>query len=108
MNTPSFNRAVVLATGANGGIGTEFVYEAFTRGASKVYATARNPRTWDDDRIVPLTLDVIDPASIHAVVEAAGDVTVLINDADPADLLGHGFAPEVRSNGVGWGLVYSW
>ena len=78
---PSLNGAVVLVTGANGGIGTHFVHEALARGASKVYATARNPRTWDDERIVPLTLDVTDPASIQAAVEAAGDVTVLINNA---------------------------
>ena len=78
---PSLNGAVVLVTGANGGIGTHFVHEALARGASKVYATARNPRTWGDERIVPLTLDVTDPGSIQAVVEAAGDVTVLINNA---------------------------
>lgn len=68
-------------TGANGGIGTRFVREALARGAAKVYATARTPRTWDDDRIVPLALDVTDPASIRAVVDAAPDVTVLINNA---------------------------
>lgn len=73
--------AVVLVTGANGGIGTHFVHEALARGASKVYASARTPRTWDDDRIVPLRLDVTDPESIAAAVEAADDVTVLINNA---------------------------
>jgi NAD(P)-dependent dehydrogenase (short-subunit alcohol dehydrogenase family) len=78
---PSLNGAVVLVTGANGGIGTHFVYKALARGASKVYATARNPRAWDDERIVPLTLDVTDLASIQAAVEAAGDITVLINNA---------------------------
>jgi NAD(P)-dependent dehydrogenase (short-subunit alcohol dehydrogenase family) len=78
---PSLNGAVVLVTGANGGIGTHFVHEALARGASKVYATARNPRAWDDERIVPLTLDVADPASIAAAVEVAPDVTVLINNA---------------------------
>lgn len=77
----SLTGAVVLVTGANGGIGTHFVHEALARGAAKVYATARTPRTWDDDRIVPLQLDVTDPASIRAVVEAAPDVTVLINNA---------------------------
>ena len=75
------NGAVVLVTGANGGIGTHFVHDALARGASKVYATARNPRDWDDERIVPLALDVTDQASIQAAVEAAGDVTVLINNA---------------------------
>jgi len=77
----SLTGAVVLVTGANGGIGTHFVNEALARGAAKVYATARTPRTWDDDRIVPLQLDVTDPASIRAVVEAAPDVTILINNA---------------------------
>lgn len=73
--------AVVLVTGANGGIGSAFVDEALERGAAKVYATARTPRTWDDDRIVPLTLDITDPASVSAAVAAASDVSVLINNA---------------------------
>ncbi|MGW3747150.1 SDR family oxidoreductase [Streptomyces sp. NPDC005146] len=77
----SLKGSVVLVTGANGGIGTEFVRQALDRGATKVYATARNPRTWDDNRVVPLPLDVTDPASIAAAVEAAPDVTVLINNA---------------------------
>lgn len=78
---PSFDGAVVLVTGANGGIGTHFVHDALARGAAKVYATARSPRAWDDERIVPLTLDVTDPASIDAAVAAAADVTVLVNNA---------------------------
>ncbi|MBO3731539.1 SDR family oxidoreductase [Glycomyces niveus] len=77
----AINGAVVLVTGANGGIGTHFVHDALARGASKVYATARNPREWDDERIVPLALDITDQASIQAAVETAGDVTVLINNA---------------------------
>lgn len=77
----SLNGAVVLVTGANGGIGTQFVTEALERGAAKVYASARSPRTWDDERVVPLTLDITDPASIRAAVESAPDVTVLINNA---------------------------
>ncbi len=78
---PSLTGAVVLVTGANGGIGTHFVHEALARGASKVYATARVPRAWDDERIVPVALDVTDSAAIHEVARAAGDVTVLINNA---------------------------
>lgn len=93
--------AVVLVTGANGGIGTHFVNEALARGASKVYATARTPRSWDDKRIVPLTLDVTDPVSIRAAVEAAGDVTVLINNAGASvaspGILTHTDA-EIRTN----------
>lgn len=79
---PSLNEAVVLVTGANGGIGTPLVREALARGARKVYATARSPRgDWEDQRIVPLPLDVTDSASIQDCVAAASDVTVLINNA---------------------------
>ncbi|WP_271985444.1 SDR family oxidoreductase [Pseudoclavibacter terrae] len=98
---PSLNGAVVLVTGANGGIGTNFVREALARGAAKVYATARTPRTWDDERVVPLALDVTDSASIAAVVEAAPDVTVLINNAGASvsspGILSHS-DEEIRAN----------
>ncbi|WP_405372127.1 MULTISPECIES: SDR family oxidoreductase [unclassified Microbacterium] len=98
---PSLSGAVVLVTGANGGIGTHFVTEALARGAAKVYATARTPRAWDDDRVVPLALDVADPASIAAVVAAAPDVTVLINNAgvSPSSpgILSHS-DEEIRTN----------
>ncbi len=77
----SLDGATVLVTGANGGLGTQFVHQALTRGATKVYATARRPHDWDDPRIVPLRLDVTDPDSIAAAVDAAPDVTVLINNA---------------------------
>jgi NAD(P)-dependent dehydrogenase (short-subunit alcohol dehydrogenase family) len=81
-NTPrTLQNAVVLVTGANGGLGTEFVRQAVERGAAKVYATARTPRAWDDDRIVPVALDVTDPASIAAAAERTADTTVLINNA---------------------------
>lgn len=78
---PSLHGAVVLVTGANGGIGTQFVHQALARGAAKVYASARTPRTWDDERVIPLALDVTDTASIRAAVDAAPDITVLINNA---------------------------
>lgn len=98
---PALHGAVVLITGANGGIGTHFVHDALARGASKVYASARNPRGWDDERIVPLTLDVTDGASIAAAVAAAPDVTVLVNNAGASvsspGILSH-TDEEIRSN----------
>jgi NAD(P)-dependent dehydrogenase (short-subunit alcohol dehydrogenase family) len=75
------HQAVVLVTGANGGLGTEFVRQALERGASKVYATARSPREWGDGRVVPLVLDVTDAASIAGVAAAASDTTVVVNNA---------------------------
>ena len=77
----TFDGAVVLVTGANGGLGREFVRQALDRGAAKVYATARTPQAWDDPRIVPLALDVTDPASVARAAASAPDVTVLVNNA---------------------------
>src|ERR1700722_2896786 len=73
--------SVVLVTGANGGLGTEFVRQALARGARRVYATARKPRDWDDNRVVPLVLDVTDSASIAKAAAGAGDTTVVLNNA---------------------------
>ncbi len=78
---PQLSGAVVLVTGANGGLGRELVEQALARGAAKVYATARRPQEWNDARVVPLTLDVTDADSVRAAVAQAQDVTVLINNA---------------------------
>jgi NAD(P)-dependent dehydrogenase (short-subunit alcohol dehydrogenase family) len=78
---PSINGTTVLVTGANGGLGTHFVHQALERGAIKVYAAARSPRHWGDDRIVPLRLDVTNGVSIDQAAAAASDVTMLINNA---------------------------
>lgn len=77
----TLDNAVVLVTGANGGLGEEFVKQALERGASKVYATARSPRDWGDSRIVSLELDVTNEASVAEAARQAKDVTVVINNA---------------------------
>ena len=73
----------VLVTGANRGMGREYVRQLLGRGVARVYAAAREPRSVDvlDPRVVPLALDVTDPASVAAAVKAAPDVSVLINNA---------------------------
>ncbi|MET0475862.1 MAG: SDR family oxidoreductase [Mycobacterium sp.] len=71
----------VLVTGANGGLGEEFVRQALERGAVKVYAAARSPRSWDDARVVPLHLDLNDPASVAIAAQEAADVDLLVNNA---------------------------
>lgn len=73
--------SVVLVTGSNGGLGTRFVHEALQRGARKVYATARTPRGWNDERIVGLALDITDGSSVERAAREASDVTVLVNNA---------------------------
>ena len=57
------------------------VEELFARGAAKVYATARDPRTVTHPHAVPLALEVTDQDSVAAVAEQAQDVTVLVNNA---------------------------
>jgi len=81
----SLKNSVVLVTGANGGLGRAFVADALRRGAAKIYATARTPQEWTDPRVVPMTLDVNDPASVAAAAEQAGDTTILINNAGISD-----------------------
>ena len=73
----------VLVTGANRGMGREYVAQLLQRGVAKVYAAARDPRTIEstDARVVPLELDVTDPASIARAAQSAPDVSVLINNA---------------------------
>ncbi|SEQ54960.1 SDR family oxidoreductase [Microlunatus flavus] len=71
----------VLVTGANGGLGEQFVAQGLERGAAKVYAAARSTRSWDDPRVVALDLDLTDPEAPARAVAAAPDVDVLINNA---------------------------
>jgi len=72
-----------LVTGANRGMGREFVRQLLDRGVAKVYAAARDPRTVvvDDPRVVPLRLDVTDAASVARAAEDAPDVSVVVNNA---------------------------
>lgn len=79
----SLAEQTVLVTGANRGMGREYVAQLLSRGVTKVYAAARDPRTVDvaDPRVVPLQLDVTDPTSVAAAAESASDVSVLINNA---------------------------
>jgi len=75
--------ATALVTGANRGIGAEFVRQLLARGATKVYAAARRPETiaGSDVRIVPVRLDITDESEVAEVAKAAADVDVLINNA---------------------------
>ncbi|MGB5589465.1 MAG: SDR family oxidoreductase [Gammaproteobacteria bacterium] len=78
---------VVLITGANRGIGKSTVEEFLRAGARKIYAAARNPASLDalisahGDRVVPMRIDLNDPASITAAAQDATDVEIVVNNA---------------------------
>ncbi|MBB5165232.1 SDR family oxidoreductase [Mycobacterium sp. AZCC_0083] len=73
----------VLVTGANRGMGREYIAQLLDRGVAKVYAAARDPQTVDaeDPRVVALQLDVTDARSVAEAGRTASDVSVLINNA---------------------------
>lgn len=73
----------VLVTGANRGMGREYVAQLLDRRVAKVYAAARDPQAIDieDPRVIPLQLDVTDAVSVAKAAEATSDVSVLINNA---------------------------
>lgn len=76
-----------MITGASVGLGRVLAEAALARG-DRVVATARNVDSIADLGF-PVRLDVTDPASVHAAVDAAiaefGRIDVLVNNA------GHGF-----------------
>lgn len=79
--------SVALVTGANRGFGLALARALVERGARTVYAAARDPGTitngplGDLKAIVPVRLDVTDPAQIAAAANAFGDVSLLVNNA---------------------------
>jgi NAD(P)-dependent dehydrogenase (short-subunit alcohol dehydrogenase family) len=85
----NLEQSVALVTGANRGIGRALVQALGAANVAKVYAAARNVQklngSGNDRRVVPLAIDVTDERSIAAVVERAGDVTLLINNAGVLD-----------------------
>lgn len=78
--------SVALITGSNRGLGKALVSALLEAGAVKVYAAARDPRkvASDDPRVIPLTLDTSKSEQIAAAARAAGDVTLLLNNAGVA------------------------
>jgi len=106
--------AVVFVTGANRGLGRAFAQAALAAGAAKVYAAARDPGSVDPPGVVPVALDVTDPAQVAAAAAQCRDVTLLINNAGisrQGRLLGgeDGFAAaraELETNFFGpWALT---
>ncbi|MDN3243493.1 SDR family oxidoreductase [Glycomyces tritici] len=73
--------SIAIVTGANRGLGRRFAQQLLERGAAKVYAGARRIASVDLPGVVPLQLDITDPASVAAAAKTAADATILINNA---------------------------
>jgi NAD(P)-dependent dehydrogenase (short-subunit alcohol dehydrogenase family) len=97
------NNAVVLVTGANGGIGSHFVQQLIQLNVAKIYVCARTVSKLSDlvaidpAKIVPIGLDVTNLQSITAAAAQCADVSLLINNAGTS--LNHGIisAPDLEA-----------
>merc|ERR1711862_33380 len=86
--------SIILVTGANRGIGMALVEGFFKHGARKIYAAVRTLSKADalvdlygTDRLVPIYIDLQNPASIEEAAKVATDVQVVVNNAGVLDLL---------------------
>ncbi|MCV7410212.1 short-chain dehydrogenase [Mycobacterium florentinum] len=73
--------ATVVVTGGQRGLGKAIVDEFLSRGAAKVYATARTPKPSADPRVVSVALDVTKADSVAALAIVAADADIVINNA---------------------------
>jgi NAD(P)-dependent dehydrogenase (short-subunit alcohol dehydrogenase family) len=95
--------AVVLVTGANGGIGKYYLEALQAAGAARIYAGARNPNSVsemvaaDPQRVIPIELDITDEQSVSSAATKCQDVTLLINNAGIGLLKGFISAPDLSS-----------
>ncbi len=80
--TETIKGSVVLITGATGAIAKALIAELKSRGAAKIYAAARDVSGIAASHgLVPVKMDVTNDAEVAAAARAAGDVTLLINNA---------------------------
>ena len=83
-NARTIEGSVALVTGANRGIGRAITEALLERGARKVYATARDPKTLEalreryGSRLVPLRLDVTNADQVAEAARQATDVDLLV------------------------------
>jgi NAD(P)-dependent dehydrogenase (short-subunit alcohol dehydrogenase family) len=75
--------SVAFVTGANRGLGRAFVQALLAAGARKVYAAARDPSgiSGSPSRLIPVRLDVTNPAEVAAAAKLGADADIVINNA---------------------------
>jgi NAD(P)-dependent dehydrogenase (short-subunit alcohol dehydrogenase family) len=79
----NIKNSVAFVTGANRGLGRAFVQALLAAGARKVYAAARDPSgiSGSPSRLIPVRLDVTNPAEVAAAAKLAADADIVINNA---------------------------
>lgn len=88
------NGTTALVTGSNRGLGRALVEALLDRGATRVYAAARDLTTLapltslPGGRVVPIRLDLTDAGQIAAAARAATGVRLLVNNAGTAAFAG--------------------
>tara|TARA_Y100001968_G_C19366885_1_gene723019 strand:+ start:60 stop:812 length:753 start_codon:yes stop_codon:yes gene_type:complete len=79
--------AIVIVTGANRGLGRQFVLSLIQAKAKKIYACARDKNSLPDfegngiTEIVKIKLDITSEEDIRKVASYADDISLLINNA---------------------------
>ena len=87
-------KAVALVTGANRGLGHAIVAGLLESGAPKVYAASRSvgnlesTLALDQDRVIPVQLDITNRVHRAALADAVSDCTLLVNNAGVLDYRG--------------------
>lgn len=75
------NGKTVLVTGGRRGLGSALVDEVLSRGAAKVYSTAREQYSDGRTGVVSLPLEVQNTQSVSELAAIATDVDIVINNA---------------------------
>src|SRR3954453_6002757 len=105
VNGSKIEGSVALVAGANRGIGRAIADALLQRGAAKVYATARDPKTLEvlqeryGARVVSLRLDVTNADHVSEVARQATDVDLLFNNAgafEPTELTSEAIVDVAR------------
>ncbi|KJC48213.1 SDR family oxidoreductase [Bradyrhizobium sp. LTSP857] len=94
--TESIKGSVVLMTGATGAIAQALIAELKARGATKIYAAARDVSALiASDGVVPIKMDVTNDDDVARAAATANDVTLLINNAGVNHNTGFMAAPDL-------------
>ncbi|MBD2897869.1 hypothetical protein amrb99_68360 [Actinomadura sp. RB99] len=72
--------STAFVTGANRGLGRRFAEQLVARGAT-VYGGVRNVASLEVPGVIPVRIDVTDPASVTAASDAVPEASLLINNA---------------------------